>query len=500
MTTAAPSLEHTRSPRENIAAIAAALLIISGDFLFWSHDPGVSLGIFATLAVAALIVAHSGGVNARTLMIVALLVPSAIQTGIELSLSNLIVLGALGTIAFGETAFASLHAAWSRWAESAWALARPIAGWKWMPSILRRSPLAGAQLGTASEAIVRVILPTAAVTLVFAVLLGAGNAVLGRWIFTAFNSVVGWFADPELIFARTLLWIGLATFALTILRPRETPAGKRLWHYAVPDLPQPKNGVLALWRSITVLAVLNVLFFAANTADALYLWTGGALPEGVTYSQFVHHGVYNLIAAVLLSAVMIVLIFQQVPALRTAPAVKTLSLVWIAQNVVLITGVLLRLQRYVAAYDLSELRVYVGCFLLLVTAGFALLTVHVVRHKGLGWLLLTNLLATFALFFVLQFLDVRKWVAESNVARWEADRSRTLDVDYLASLGAPAIPSLIRVAEMPDRPEAHQAFVIIQKRKPQAQAYLAQLNWRSWQHRDVRDMRLLTTHEVRTQR
>jgi hypothetical protein len=195
-----------------------------------------------------------------------------------------------------------------------------------------------------------------------------------------------------------------------------------------------------------------------------------------------------------------VLIFQQVPAIRSAPAVKALSLFWIAQNVLLITGVLLRLQRYVEVYDLSELRVYVGCFLLLVTAGFGLLTVHALRHKGLAWLLLTNLLTTFALFFVLQFLDVRKWVAESNVARWEANRSRNLDVEYLASLGAPAIPSLIRVAEMPDRAEAHPAFVIIQGRKPHAQAYLTQLNWRSWQQRDVRSFRLLATHEVRTRR
>ena len=500
MTTAAPSVEQTRSPRENIAAIAAALLIISGDFLFWSHDPGVSLGIFATLAVSALVIAHGAGINARILILFALLIPSAIQTGIELSLSNLLVLAALGTVALGETAFASWHGAWLRWTESAWALARPLAGWKWMPSILQRSPLGGAQLGRAGETIARVILPTAAVTLVFTLLLGAGNAVLGRWIVTAMNSIVGWFADPEIIFARTLLWIALATFALTILRPRETPEGKRIWHRAVPDLPQPKNTRLALWRSITVLAVLNVLFFAANTADALYLWTGGALPEGVTYSEFVHNGVHNLVAAVVLSAVLIVIIFQQVPAIRTAPAVKALSLFWIAQNVVLISGVLLRLQRYVDVYDLSELRVYVGCFLLLVTVGFALLAVHVLRHKGLGWLLLTNLVATFALFFVLQFLDVQKWVAESNVARWEADRTRTLDVEYLGSLGASAFPSLIRVAETADRPEAHEAFIKIQKWKPQAQAYLVQLNWRSWQQRDVDGFRLLATHEVRTQR
>jgi hypothetical protein len=196
----------------------------------------------------------------------------------------------------------------------------------------------------------------------------------------------------------------------------------------------------------------------------------------------------------------LVLIFQQAEPIRTARAVKFLALLWIAQNIVLISGVLLRLQRYVEAYQLSELRVYVGCFLLLASVGFVLLTIHVIAHKGLTWLLLTNVAATFALFFGLQFVDVAGWVAESNVARWEADRSRALDVDYLASLGASAIPSLIRVAETSDRAEAQQAVVVIQKRKGRAEAYLAEVDWRSWQQRVVRNLRLLATHEVHAER
>jgi hypothetical protein len=202
----------------------------------------------------------------------------------------------------------------------------------------------------------------------------------------------------------------------------------------------------------------------------------------------------------MLSALVLVVVFQQAETIRTARAVKSLALLWIAQNVVLISGVLLRLQRYVEAYQLSELRVYVGCFLLLVTVGFVLLTIHVIAHKGLTWLLLTNLGATFALFFLLQFPDVARWVAESNVARWQNDPTRTLDLEYLASLGSSAVPSLIQVAETAGRPEAHDAFVVLQKRKPAAERRLATLDWRSWQQREVRNTRLLATHEVRTQR
>jgi hypothetical protein len=162
--------------------------------------------------------------------------------------------------------------------------------------------------------------------------------------------------------------------------------------------------------------------------------------------------------------------------------------------------VLLRLQRYAHAYDLSELRIYVGCFLLLVPVADGLLTVHVLRHKGLGWLLLTQ--PACHLRVVLRAAVPRCGETGRGVERRALgiDRNRTLDVDYLASLGTSAIPSLIRVGEMRDRAEAHQAFPIIQKRKPLAQASLAQVDWRSWQQHDVRNLRLLAIHEVRTQR
>lgn len=142
---------------------------------------------------------------------------------------------------------------------------------------------------------------------------------------------------------------------------------------------------------------------------------------------------------------------------------------------------------------------YVGCFLLLVATGFALLAWRIVRRKGLGWLLFANLLATFSLFFIVQFLDVAAWVANYNVARWMEDSRRTLDVDYLASLGASAYPALITAAEAP-RPEAHDAFQRLRDLKAFERDRLANLNWRSWQVREIGYARLLVEKEIRTRR
>ncbi len=127
------------------------------------------------------------------------------------------------------------------------------------------------------------------------------------------------------------------------------------------------------------------------------------------------------------------------------PWLKRLAHLWVVQNFILIGGVLQRLRFYAADYHLTEKRVYVGCFLLLVAAGFVLLAWFVQRRRSFNWLLGGNALATLALFFALQFFDVAGWVARFNVARWE--QGKTLDVEYVASLGPTAWPALIHVAQ-----------------------------------------------------
>ena len=75
---------------------------------------------------------------------------------------------------------------------------------------------------------------------------------------------------------------------------------------------------------------------------------------------------------------------------------------------------------------------------------------------------------------------------------------RVLDVCYLNSLGASATSSLIEAAETPRRPEAHNAFAVIQARKGDAEAIVADRNWRSHQARRVWNARLILAHKVQT--
>ena len=350
--------------RELIALSLAAILIVAGDFLCWGTCPGISLGIFLLLAASALLAVRAPSLNHRAAIAFLLLLPAAVQTGIEQSFSNVVALSGLIVVILGETAFEDLRAGWPRWSEAIVALCKPVTGWMWLVKLVQQIPLEQRRLRFAANTLLRVIFPATALALVFAFFLGVGNAIVGQWISNGLSGILSWLERFDLSIGRVFLWLFLATFALTLLRRQILPNKSRFWTRAVPEFSAPSNPTIALWRSVLILALLNILFFVANTADALYLWTNAKLPAGVSYSAFVHSGVYSLSAAVVLSGVVLAFLFQQAASIRGARSVRALGFIWIAQNFILIAGVVLRLVRYVEAYQLSELRVYVGCFLI----------------------------------------------------------------------------------------------------------------------------------------
>lgn len=332
------------------------------------------------------------------------------------------------------------------------------------------------------------------------VLLSSGNAIFADWAGKGFELLWHWIPEFELPLERILLLALLATFALALLKPEEAPAMPREWTRELPAFSVPADVAIARWRSWAILGLVNVLFFAANTIDAFYLWTKGEVPQGVGYSDYVHQGVNSLIAAVLMAAAVLIVMFQQAPSVSRSRAMKALSLLWIAQNGALIASVILRLKLYVDAYQLSEQRVYVALFLLLVATGFVMLACHVLRPGSLLRLVLANAISTFVLFFGLQFCDVDRWVAEYNVARWLDDPGRGIDLDYIESMGPSGWSALIQVAQTPARPEAHTAFLKVQQLKETQRPKLANGNWRSWQWRKVEAARELLECAIRTRR
>jgi hypothetical protein len=333
-------------------------------------------------------------------------------------------------------------------------------------------------------------IPALILALVFGSLLASGNAIFGSWT----NSFFDWFwkelalyLNPE----RIALWLVVVLIVLPLLRPARISPVWWSWTQRLPRLPEIIPTRAALFSSALILVVLNLLFLVANVADLLFLWSGQALPVGMTYSGFVHNGVNSLIITVILSAVVLTAIFQQATNVTQQRGLKVLAYVWIAQNLFLLLSVALRLKLYIEAYDMTVARLSVMIFLALVAVGYFLLTLKIVSEKSLSWLIGGCILAIFATFYITQFLNLAGWSANYNVARWEKDPTYSLDTAYLRCLGVPAWPAIRRAyMENPsfnsDAHDVWNATLINEKNQPKAafdSQHWREFSLRAWMNR-----------------
>ncbi len=442
-----------------LAGLAASVAMF--DLCFW-HIPafGLSTPVFF-LAAAGIILAlrPSPRWTATTPVILALLGGAASAAVVETSFSNALVFLALLPVLAGDGHFFATGSAWGRTLAQLVALARAPGRPFWLAAQLARASKAqglGAVGGVVTVAVLS--LPALVLVVVFGLLLANGNAVFGNWVNLFFNWLWANFSfdlDPLRIF----LWVVVAFVMLPLLRPVRVTDVWWAWTLRLPRWPEIVPARPAFFSSALTLATLNLLFLAANGADALYLWQGNVLPAGLTYSGYVHSGTETLTLTVLLSALVLVTIFQQASTVTRRPLLRGLALVWIGQNLFLIVSVTLRLKLYIEAYDMTISRLGVLIFLALVTAGYGLLTIKITREKSLSWLLGGCLLAVFATFYLTQFLNLAGWSADYNVAQWEKDRSRQLDAVYLQRLGPAAWPALRQARDAaPDNPHLEMAL------------------------------------------
>ncbi len=365
----------------------------------------------------------------------------------ETGITNIIVLLLLTVALAGDTFFPEVESMWGRWLPQCGSLLCAPGRIFWLGGVLLKSAFKDG-LGWAGRLIggCLLIIPAGVLALVFGSLLASGNPIFGSWT----NSFFSWFWDELALYFdpwRITLWFFIGLLILPLLRPAPISTGRWSWTPRLPNLPAILPTAAAIFSSGAVLVVLNLIFLVANSADAFFLWSSRTLPSGMTYSGFVHDGVNSLITTVILSAAVLTLIFQQESGVATRRALKILATIWIAQNLFLLLSVGLRLKLYIEAYDMTVERLGVLIFLVLVAIGYGLLTIKIARDKSLPWLLSGSTLALFFVLYVTQFLNLAGWSADYNVAQWEKDRSRKLDLGYLYELGPGAWPALRKATD-----------------------------------------------------
>ncbi|MCF6313922.1 MAG: DUF4173 domain-containing protein [Verrucomicrobiales bacterium] len=471
------------------------LLTIAADLLSFGFSLGISITLLFALIWGALRWNRpSKPTDWKDLLLYTLMTVTALQAAIENSFSNWLILFLLTSYASGHFLHRHIAPYWRRALEGLFGMLNLYLAYFNLKRSLTNSTQAKPQTTFASKLLnlrrySMIALPAVLLTITFLILFSQGNALIGNQIHTLITQLCDWLATIQLpSLPRILFWITAACLSLTLLS--QSPLSSDLARIA-KKLPQawaaPADLNASIWSTRLLLIAVNVIFFTANTSDVIYLWLETQLPAGVNFSAYVHHGVYNLIACVALAAGVLLVLFQQDPQVTKASGQKLLAHLWIAQNLLLVTSVLLRLKLYVDTYHLSLLRLYVAFFLALVVIGFVLLAIKIHQQRRFSWLLNSNLLAIFLLFFCLQTLNDHAFVARYNYqqSRLANSQRHPIDLDYLIELGPPAWPTLKKIAN--DKSHfghiAQQANQHLHAISQNEKLHLANSDWRSWQFR-----------------
>ncbi|MGD0174594.1 MAG: DUF4173 domain-containing protein [Anaerolineales bacterium] len=425
-------------------ALATALAF---DYLFWKHGPGISFFIFVAVCLTSgvLSAAISG---ARPSIRSAVLIPCILLTAaitflrsepfsmmcaaaLTLVLMMILVYSYRGgkwpfygivdhvIAVFRLGASAALHPALLPAEKPAPGAAAPSAAWRrWLPPVLRGLVLA---------------LP---VILLFAALLSSADPVFGKMMNTLFN------IDqlPEYIFRLTYILAGtyllVGVFLFAILSSREE------------GIPSPENSRLRPFigfiEAVVVLGCVSLLFAVFVIIQFRYFFGGveNITAEGFTYAEYARRGFGELLAVALISLLLFLglgSLTRKEDPLR-CKIFSALGIVLVAMVSVILVSAYRRLLLYENAYGFTGLRLYTQVFM--VWLGILLIGVAGLEIAGrIRWFNLAVLVAVFGFTLSLAGLNV-----DATIVRWNGGRAvegGSLDVEYLDSLSADAVPALL---------------------------------------------------------
>lgn len=223
--------------------------------------------------------------------------------------------------------------------------------------------------------------------------------------------------------------------------------------------------------------MLNVLLFFFNTVDIFYLLTL-RLPEGVTYSAFLHQGVNTLIASLVLAIVIVMYFFRgNLNFLRNNHRLRYAVYLWIAQNAVLVVTTAVKNFGYISEYGLTHKRVGVYVYLLLTLIGLATTCVKVRDIKS-NWFLFRKNAGVF--YVVLVLFSLVNWSRVITRYNLEHLGQKEVDTGYLISLSDANLDLLDKAQRTYALPPHQSKWIqrsihgFLERKK--------QEDWRSWNY------------------
>lgn len=313
-------------------------------------------------------------------------------------------------------------------------------GAAWVLSGIRGLPLLGRTMAaTTNRRALWPILRTGAISLVALVVFGglfaSGDAVFGSWVRTLLPDV----QVADTLVLRAFVWfvVGGVVLAACYLALNPPLVEK----FAL----RPGRKVTRQWEWLVPVGVIVSVFLAFVVAQASAMWGGHAFVRsttGLSYADYVHQGFAQLTIATALTLATIALAVRKAPqsTVRDRLLLRVMLGALSVLTLVVVASALYRMSVYQQAYGFTVLRVLVDAFEVWLGILVVLVMIAGVRLSG-RWLPRAALATGAALLLGLGLANPEAWVAEQNIERYEL--TGKLDVAYLATLGADAIPAVV---------------------------------------------------------
>ncbi|MEO0330951.1 MAG: DUF4173 domain-containing protein, partial [Bacteroidota bacterium] len=175
--------------------------------------------------------------------------------------------------------------------------------------------------------------------------------------------------------------------------------------------------------------LLNGLLFLFNAVDAYHLGTG-QLPEGVTYSEYVHQGINALIISIVLAISIVMYFFRgNLNFYYRSRQLKWITYAWIAQNVLLVLATAYKNSLYIDVYGFTQKRLGVYVYLLMTLIGLLVTYVKVREIKTNAFLLRYTSWAFYTILVGLTLVNWPRFITKHNLTSLPVEQ---IDFQYLS--------------------------------------------------------------------
>ena len=460
--------------RERFAVwiIAVGLLIgLVGSLFFFEQPLGINVPVFVVLVLGGLLLLATGGtipLPVRNLWPLVLLlffaIMVAVRDTVSLTFSNLLAIFTLGGLVIyylpGQR-FIDTESVWRHMAgllETGIAvMIVPITTLLRAAQFFRQDRDPDAPGAARSRAVTRGLLLALPVLLVFAILLGAADAVFASYLERLWaifqvedlEELIG-----RLFVAGMLAWAAWGAFAYGLARSdlgltpsQPDPTGDDPFATQDDDSSPstPVSGLrLGIIEAGIVLGSVNLLFAAFVAIQFAYFFGGqqNVAVDGLTYAEYARRGFFELVTVSVLTLGLGLLLDAVTRRQRGTQETVFRAL---AVIVVLLTGVMLvsawrRMSLYETVYGFTHLRIYTHVFMIWLGVLFGVYLLSLFRVRA--HIFSVGLILVFAGYLItLNLINPDALITRRNLQRYA--EGYELDLRYLNEMSADAAPELI---------------------------------------------------------